>query len=169
MALSEGALRVIARHIRDALGPLVAREGGEVLSTTNIAELLAFFGDVKKTAMTIEMIRYSRIEKAMMEICGPGTRWPPDLIKRAEDVIDRWERSLGPVKYVKANLWGPNGRLEGVTKVVVGPEAVHCEQQLQIQQLPVKPKEGESSWSVQGGCDPARAYVPGHNGFDVGA
>lgn len=169
MALSQGALRVNARYIRDALGPLVAREGGEVLSPTTIDELLAFFGDLEQTVMTIEMLRYSRIEKAMMEICGPGTRWPLGLIKVAEDAIDRWECSLGPLKCVKANLWGPGGRLEGVAKLVMPPQAVQDTEQRQYQQSPVKPKERKSSWCVQGGCDPARAYVVGHNGFDVGA
>lgn len=169
MALGEGALRVNARYIRDALGPLVAREGGEVLTPAMIAELLAFFRNVQHTVMTIDMLRYSRIEKAMTEICGPGTRWPPHLIKMAEDVIGRWEESLGPLKYVKANLWGPDGRLEGVTKVAVGPEAVQDDEQHQNQQWPVKPKERKSSWWVRVGYDPARAYVPGHNGFDVGA
>jgi len=169
MALSQGALRVNARYIRDALGPLVAREGGEVLSPTTIPELLAFFGDLEQTVMTIDMLRYSHIQKAMMEICGPGTRWPPGLIKLAEAAIDRWERSLGPLKYVKANLWGPGGRLEGVTKVAVGPDAVQDEEQRPYQQVPIETKERKSSWCVQGRCDPARAYVAGHNGFDVGA
>ena len=169
MALSQGALRVNARYIRDALGPLVAREGGEVLGPTTTAELLGFLGDLERTVMTIDMLRYSRIEKAMMEICGPGTRWPPELIKIAENAIDRWEGSLGPLKNVRANLWGPGGRLEGVTKVCVQPQALQTEARRGDQQSPVKPKERKSSWSVQGCCDPARAYVVGHNGFEVGA
>lgn len=169
MALSQGALRVNSRYIRDALGPLVAREGGEVLTPATIAELLAFFGDLEQIVMTIDMLRYSRIEKAMTEICGPGTRWPPGLIKLAEAAIDRWEGSLGPLKNVKANLWGPGGRLEGLTKVAVGPEAAQDEKQRPSSQVHVQAKERKSSWCVQGGCDPARAYVAGHNGFDVGA
>lgn len=168
MALSQGALRVNARYIRDALGPLVAREGGEILSPTTIAELLAFFEDLERTNMTIDMLRYSRIEKAMMEICGPGTRWPPGLIKLAEDALVRWKQSFGPLKHVEANLWGPGGRLEHVKKVV-GPEAVQDKGHPQHQPLPAKPKERKASWCVQGGCDPTRAYVAGHNGFEVGA
>lgn len=169
MALSQGALRVNARYIRDALGPLVAREGAEVLCPNTTAELLAFLGDLPSTVMTIDMLQYSRIEKAMMEICGPGTRWPPDMIKMAEDAMDRWEGSLGPLKRIGRDPWGPGGRLEGVTKVSHIPQAVQTEGQRRKQQPPAKPKERQSSWCVQGGCDPARAYVVGHNGFEVGA
>ena len=169
MALSQGALRVNARYIRDALGPLVAREGGEVLIPTTMAELLAFFGDLERTVITIDMLRYSRLEKAMMEICGPGTRWPPGLIKMAEDAINRWEGSLGPLKCVRAHLWDSGGRLEGVIKVAVQPQAVPDQEQRRDQQSVVKAKERQTSWCVHGGCDPTRAYVVGHNGFDVGA
>ena len=169
MVLSREALRVHARYIRDVLGPLVAREGGDVLNPTTTTGLLTFFEHLNETVMTLDMIQYSRIEKAIMDMCGPGTRWPAGLIKLAEDTIDRWEGYLGPLRRVRANLWGPGGRLEGVTKVPVQPERVREDDPSQGPQLMARPKERKSSWFVESGCDPTRAYVVGDNGFKVGA
>ncbi|KAI9875977.1 MAG: hypothetical protein M1830_007618 [Pleopsidium flavum] len=168
MALNQEALQVHSRYIRDVLGPLVAGEGGDVLTTSTLAALDLIFGDLEETVLTLDMLRYSRIEKAMMEICGPGTRWPTGLIKMAERVIEEWEGYLGPLKRVRANLWGPGGRLEGVTKVEGWQQRVRDEEQQQDPELMTRFKERKSSWSVKGGRDPARAYVVGHNGFSVG-
>jgi len=168
MALNQEALRVHARYIRDVLGPLVAREGGDVLSPTTIAALDAIFADLEETVLTLDMLRYSRMEKAMMEICGPATRWPTGLIKMAERAIEEWEGYLGPLKRVRANLWGPGGRLEGVTKVDGWQQRVRDEEQHQDPELITRSKERKSSWNVEVGRDPARAYMVGHNGFSVG-
>lgn len=168
MTLNKEALRAQARYIRDVLGPLIGREGGEALSAEAVADLRVFLEDLGEMDMTMETIQYSRIEKAIMEMCGPGTRWPKDLIARAEAVMNRWEGSLGPLKRVRTNLWGPGGRLQSVSKIVLRPAPVLEDQRGQKCRLMSRAKEHKSSWSVEGGCDPARAYVAGHNGFDVG-
>lgn len=168
MALHEETLRAYARWVRDVLGPLVAREGGSVLNPMTLTDLDMFFADLNKTVLTLELIRYSRVEKSMMEICGPGTRWPVNLITMAERVIEEWEGYLGPLKRVRVNLWGPGGRLEGVTKAGGWQQSVRDEEQYPDAELISKPKERKASWNIEGGCDPTRAYVVGHNGFDVG-
>lgn len=38
----------------------------------------------------------------------------------AEALLSRWEERVGPLKSVRADLWGKGGRLEGCRKVRVG-------------------------------------------------
>lgn len=41
----------------------------------------------------------------------------------AETLLSRWEERVGPMKNIKADMWGKGGRLEGCKKVDVGWEA----------------------------------------------
>ena len=43
--------------------------------------------------------------------------WPMDVLQRAEDLMTRWEDELGPLKNLRADLYGPGGRMEGVRKI----------------------------------------------------
>jgi hypothetical protein len=55
-----------------------------------------------------------------------------------------------------------------VTKVDGWQQRVRDEEQHQDPELITRSKERKSSWNVEGGRDPARAYMLGHNGFSVG-
>ena len=39
---------------------------------------------------------------------------------QAEELIQKWEDELGPLKNLKCDLYGPGGRLEGVKKIADG-------------------------------------------------
>lgn len=39
---------------------------------------------------------------------------------QAEELIQKWEDELGPLKNLRSDLYGPGGRLEGVTKITDG-------------------------------------------------
>ena len=43
--------------------------------------------------------------------------WPMDVLVHAGDLITKWENELGPLKYLRADLYGPGGRMEGVRKM----------------------------------------------------
>ena len=53
-----------------------------------------------------------------MVIAATGaTSWPLDIIEMAEELVVKWEDGLGPLKNLRADLYGPGGRLEGVRKI----------------------------------------------------
>jgi len=40
-----------------------------------------------------------------------------ELVAQAEELIQKWEDELGPLKNLRSDLYGPGGRLEGVRKL----------------------------------------------------
>lgn len=42
------------------------------------------------------------------------------MVVQAENLIQQWEDELGPLKNLRSDLYGPGGRLEGLTKIVDG-------------------------------------------------
>ena len=68
--------------------------------------------------MTLDLLRYSRMEKALMVIVATGaTCWPMEVVVSAEEMIQKWEDQLGPLKDLRADLYGPGGKLEGMRKI----------------------------------------------------
>ena len=68
--------------------------------------------------MTLDLLRSSRIHKALMVIPATGDAfWPMDIQVRAEELMAKWEDELGPLKNLRADLYGPGGRMEGVRKL----------------------------------------------------
>lgn len=41
-----------------------------------------------------------------------------EVVVQAENMIQKWEDELGPLKNLRSDLYGPGGRLEGVRKLV---------------------------------------------------
>ena len=68
--------------------------------------------------MTLYLLRYSRIEKALIVIVATrATCWPMEMVVPAEEMIQKWEDQLGPLKDLRADLYGPGGRLKGMRKI----------------------------------------------------
>ena len=68
--------------------------------------------------MTIDLLRTSHIHKALMVIVATeNASWPMDVLVRAEELMTKWEDELGPLKDLRADLYGPGGRMEGVRKL----------------------------------------------------
>lgn len=111
-----------SRYIRDVLEPVVAKKGGR-LNEEEITALKTIFASLSNVKMTRELIQYSRIEKALSiiavqgDIGGEGDAWPVDAILMSEALLNSWEDSIGPLRTIRADLWGPGGRLEGVRKL----------------------------------------------------
>ena len=53
-----------------------------------------------------------------MAIAAMGSAyWPLEILTHAAVLITKWEDELGPLKYLRADLYGAGGRMEGVRKV----------------------------------------------------
>lgn len=109
-------LRLHSRYIRDTLVPLLSKQSR--LSHSDSVCLHSIFKTLDAIPMTIELLRYSRIEKALMAIAATGSAyWPMEILAHAGEMITKWEDELGPLKNLRADLYGPGGRMEGVRKI----------------------------------------------------
>ena len=106
-------LRAHSRYIRDTLQPHLSTPGA-TLTPTELSTLKSIFASVSAIPITLELLQYSRIEKAVAVVASGGGAWPADASLMAETLLNRWEEKVGPMKNVKADLWGQGGRLEGV-------------------------------------------------------
>lgn len=109
-------LRTHARYICYTLVPLVTAEEGSKLNDRDIYCLRTILYEVNATPITLDLVRYSRIEKALTFI-AMDPRWPADATSKAQKIIKKWETSLGSLNDLRADLWGPRGRLEGLRKM----------------------------------------------------
>lgn len=67
-------LRLHARYIRDTLAPLLSRQSG--LTHSDRVLLRSIFQKLESTDITLDLLRYSRVEKALMVIAATGaSRW----------------------------------------------------------------------------------------------
>ena len=111
-----GQLLLHSRYIRDTLAPLLAKQ--PKLNHSDSVCLHSIFKSLDVIPMTIDLLRYSRIEKALMVIVAAGNVcWPMDIVVHAEKLIAKWEEELGPLKNLRADLYGPGGRMEGIRKI----------------------------------------------------
>ena len=112
------ALRTHSRYIRDELGPLLIRE--PAMTGPDSATIRSIFRLLKSTAITLDDLRFSRMEKALQLIVVTGASvWPMDVVVEAENTLQRWEDRFGQgsLKNLRADLWGEGGRLEGVRRI----------------------------------------------------
>ena len=109
-------LRLHSRYIRDTLAPLISKQ--LKLSHSDSVCLQSIFKTLDGIPVTLDLLRYSRIEKALMIIIATGDAyWPIGVQVHAEELMAKWEDELGPLKNVRADLYGPGGRMEGVRKI----------------------------------------------------
>ncbi|KAL9580212.1 MAG: hypothetical protein Q9203_006394 [Teloschistes exilis] len=159
MGLSKEDLLAHSRYIRNTLVPKVTKDphllsGNHALNLNTVRSTLH---ELEDTKMTTEVVRFSRIEKALQRIVeASGLGWPPDIVIKAQMLLARWEELLGPLQRVHTDLWAAGGRLEGLLK----PKAWLT---YRVPQLPETP-----AWSAKAHGDPARAHKEGHCGFQVG-
>ncbi|KAI9823387.1 MAG: hypothetical protein M1826_007743 [Phylliscum demangeonii] len=119
MALSAHEIQLQTRYIRDSLSPLIASSGGAALTRPAFTSLHDFFTDLEKTELEVDVLRRTRIVRALLEIAAIGSRWPVTLVEHAEQILSRWKKDLGRLGECKAALWEPGGRMAGCLKRVV--------------------------------------------------
>ena len=104
-----------SRFIRDRLAPLVANKGHSALDLDDISTLRSVMVSLNAVPMTLELLRYSRIDKAL-RVIATGSGWPLVIMMQAEELITKWELALGSLQSIHTDLWGPGGGLEGVRR-----------------------------------------------------
>ena len=109
-------LRAHSRYIRDTLAPIVAIGGESQLTQRNLSFLRTILARTDAIPINFDLLRYSRIHKALIQIATAGTGWPLEVVILADDILMKWEMMLGPLLNLRADLWGPGGRLEGLKK-----------------------------------------------------
>ncbi|KAL9062269.1 MAG: hypothetical protein Q9157_009073, partial [Trypethelium eluteriae] len=113
-------LKYMARWIRDELDPQVAREGPQALKPDDVLILhdafTAFALNPSNIGISLPVLRYSRIHRAIQIIARKATRWPGRLIDLCDDIIVIWEQLWGPLNDVQLILYGEGGRLWHVVK-----------------------------------------------------
>ncbi|KAL8704758.1 MAG: hypothetical protein Q9201_002105 [Fulgogasparrea decipioides] len=117
MGLSKQDLLAHSRYIRNTLAPRVAkdhdlRDGRYTWDMTSLRSLL---DELENTSITVEILRFSRIEKALQRIVA-DIGWRPDIVIKARNLLARWEELLGPLQRVRTDFWATGGRLEGFEK-----------------------------------------------------
>lgn len=53
----------------------------------------------------------------MVIIATGASVWPMEIVVMAEEIMSKWEDQLGPLKDLRADLYGPNGKLEGLKEI----------------------------------------------------
>ena len=121
MPLTKEDLLAHSRCIRDTLAPRIS--GGENLASEkhafDLSHLQLALEELRNTPMTIEVLRFCRMEKALQKITKAREGgWPRDIVSNAKELLAKWEESLGPLNRVRSDLWAVGGRLEKLKKPV---------------------------------------------------
>lgn len=170
MDLSKAELRLHAKMIRETLAPWMARDGGDPFDKVYemLPVLSTLFNMLRKSIITVELIRGTRIEKALLEIVDFPAFWPLSMVKDAQNVLDIWSHQLGPLRGLRADHWGPEGRMAGIARKdgwkyrnirITGDMS---------SQTPKRIKSPLAAWKIETNIDLSKPYKFGHNGFSVG-
>ena len=103
-----------SRYIRDYLTPKLAK--GIELQPSEVDLLRTILERVAVLPISLAFLRYSRIEKALLEITtSENDRWPLDVAEEADEILQKWEIGLGQsLEHIHADFFGPRGRLAGL-------------------------------------------------------
>lgn len=170
--LTPEALRYWSRWIRDVLSPLLARESHTGMSEDNLSHFLIFLADLRYIPVTVDSLRNSRIHSALGHMIEQKMRWPDWIVQEAQELLQDWEKELGSLRSIKADFWGPGGRLEGVKEleewqdsiVWVKNVASHNSSDVVV----AAKKKPSGIGKEEDGEDSPGPYVIGHNGATVG-
>ncbi|KAI9701184.1 MAG: hypothetical protein M1836_001853 [Candelina mexicana] len=162
MFISKEELRRISNWICEVLDPQINRDDGDVLDHDMLRRLRTFLAALESTAIRTEDIHYSHIDKALLDICDANTKWPVDLVVRAEKAVQALEQRLGPLRNLRLEAPSASGRhLKGE---VTQDDMI---QKIKAYDANNGQESRKNSWLLSGG-DLERAYTIGHSGFEVG-
>lgn len=113
MGVTPEDLLIHSRFIRDELAPLVASKGHLTLALDEISTLGLIMVSLNAVSMTLDLLRYSRVDKAL-RLIAMGSEWPLEIMMQAEELVTKWELALGSLQSIHADLWAPGGRLQGI-------------------------------------------------------
>lgn len=179
MGLTKEDLLCHSRYIRDTLALKLSIDGNHDSGKPfiDLSHLRAALDQLTNSPMTLDTLRFSRMEKALQRIVeANGGDWPPDIVVKAKSLIAQWEKSLGPLQRVRTDFWGPGGRLEGFAKPHGWFKWESAQQQVSVTsptlQIDAHRALGKSpempTWTVGEKHALAQAYKEGHCGFKIG-
>ena len=103
-----------SRYIREQLKTTVIVAGGIPRADDELLRsVLDRLGTVR---VTTALLRFSRIEKALLSIIdNEHGGWSPGIVGEAQNVFEKWSDDLGQdLRHVRADFFGIGGRLEGL-------------------------------------------------------
>ena len=104
-----------SRFIRDWLVPMLDK-GCQIPETEIeiLSEILERLGSLR---ITVELLRYSRVEKGLLAILETESfAWPTRIVEKSRYLLRKWEISLGqPCASIRADFFGSHGRLESLS------------------------------------------------------
>jgi hypothetical protein len=164
---SPDELRYKARYIRDIIAPLIDSATDEVLPPHHLANLRDIFTVLEYTPISMHDLEYSRIEKALFEICSKDTKWPAEFVARAEKQLQVWTAKHGDITWLMPLLWAPGGGMYGIEKIETGQRPRNLGKAERT--LGSENYGGQPTWqwsvNLSNTKDP-RSF--GHHGFEVG-
>ena len=171
--LSQEEIRYWTSQIRDTAAARVRWGGEDVIDSVTIDKVYSLLSNLKDIKVTVEMLKYSRVHKALAEIAKSGSGWSTALMWKAEMLLLVWEEALGPLKELRADLWCEGGRLEGLKRFDDLSEDVRrgVESEALLEAISGKgsgSKHYAPSWEIHYGEERIDAYFSGHNGFAPG-
>lgn len=165
MALTTYEIQKEARYIRDHLCPLVNESGGTAITPDILSSLLEFFAKLETMPISVDLLRQTRIDKALIEVSVLATRWPASVVCRAETMLRAWENEVGQVGQLRAALWEPGGRMAGCHKFPVIEQRAAVDRKGKITKAAQKPRK--HYWVVDA-MKPAKANDYGDVNLEVG-
>ncbi|KAI9789573.1 MAG: hypothetical protein M1816_005980 [Peltula sp. TS41687] len=143
MTLTIQEIQSEVRYIRDSLCPLVNESGGTAITKDILCGLLAFFKELETMPISVDLLRQTHLDKALIEICVLGTRWPANLVVRAEEMLREWEQQVGHcIGQLRAALWEPGGRMAGCRKGIVMEQTMVFDRKRRTWKTVRTPKKG---------------------------
>jgi hypothetical protein len=155
-----------ARYIRDIIAPSLASAPDVELAPHRLATLRDIFSTLESAPVTTQILEFSRIGKALFEVCSRDTKWPEEFVVRAEKQLQIWTDTLGDITELTPLLWVSGGRMHGIERT----RAVQQPRNLGKAERILGLKDGEQrawEWSVNlSHTKDPRSF--GHHGFEVG-
>jgi len=129
-------VRLHSNYIRDTVAPLLAQE--RRLSDSDTQLMQSILQRIKALPVTLDLLQYSRMEKALMVITAGGElNWPVAIVEQAKGILKEWEDDFGPLQNIRADLFAVGGRLEGVTRTTYWTNGASYENSVSV--LPQSP------------------------------
>lgn len=171
MPLTKDELRFWSRRIRMSFVRSRGDEDNEDARTYRIDDMNGFLSSLKNTFIDQEVLQYSRIHTALMAMKAVKSMHSERVEQEIEDMLKSWEKRLGCLDGIQADLYGPGGRLCGLTKWkreehyllnAMKDDAWWAEREF------FRTKNPGIIWEIQGGKGLIHSMKTGHNGFQVG-
>lgn len=155
VSISKEEIRGVSEWIRHSLDSQIDHARGDGLDDETTNRLITFLTVLDSTKISNADVRYSGIDRVLLDICGPQTRWPAHLVEKAEKALQVLELKVGSLRGPKLRAPRAHGR-HSTSKIFQGGW---------IKKVAAHDSNTDQKTRDLGSV---RAYEAGHNGFAVG-